>query len=229
MRLTFTHLIAATLLACAPYVSASEWTPAGETDGIKLYAKNEGDNSLKYFKGVTRVKAPLKNVLAVLLVRETFPEWFHNMLEDSTLVEDNADASLCYIWIKGVWPTNDRDTVARVTVDQDPKSMAISIIARSAEQQRVPLQKGRVRMPNLYSGFVVKAISPDETEVQLEGMADPGGNIPAFVTNMVASDLPAKSLANLRTRLETPGKVDLTVLDKVPFAVISMKKIKLPQ
>jgi hypothetical protein len=151
------------------------------------------------------------------------------MLEDSTLADDNADASLCYIWIKGVWPTDDRDTVARVTVDQDPKSMAISIIARSAEQQRVPPQKGRVRMPNLYSGFIVRAISPDETEVQLEGMADPGGNIPAFVTNMVASDLPAKSLINLRTRLETPGKVDLTVLDKVPFAVISMKKIKLTQ
>ena len=165
----------------------------------------------------------------MLLVRESFPEWFYNMKEDSTLPNDNADQSFCYIWIKGIWPTSDRDTVARVTVEQDPKSLAVSIVARSAEQHRVPIQPDRVRMKNLFSGFTAIPVSAEETEVQLEGVADPGGSIPAFVANMVASDLPAKTLANLRQRLETPGKVDVSVLDKVPFAQMAMQKIKLPQ
>ena len=228
MRLS--HCLTASLIAFGSIgASAADWKSSGETDGVQIYSKSEPGESLKYFKGVTRIKAPMKNVLAVILVRETFPEWFYNMLEDSTLSSDNPDSSYCYIWIKGVWPTDDRDTVARVTVNQDPQTLAVAITARSAEQHRVPAKKDRVRIQTLYSGFTVKPISADETEVQLEGMADPAGNIPAFVTNMVASDLPAKTLINLRTRLETPGKVDLSVLDKVPFAQLSMQKIKLPQ
>lgn len=216
-------------LTASPLASAAEWTPSGEQNGVQLYSKQAGGDALKYFRGVTRVKAPLKKVLAALLDRETFPEWFHNMREDVTLPDDNPDASLCYIWMKGVWPTADRDTVARATVSQDAQTGVISIIVRSAEQHRVPLKKGRVRMPELYTGFFLRALSPHETEIQLEGQADPGGSIPSFLTNAVASDLPAKTLANLRARLETPDKVDLGVLDKVPFAVLSMKKIQLPE
>jgi hypothetical protein len=228
MRLS--HCFAATLIAFSSIGAfAADWKSSGETDGVQLYSKSEPGESLKYFKGVTRIKAPMKNVLAVILVRETFPEWVYNMLEDSTLPSDNPDSSYCYIWIKGVWPTDDRDTVARVTVSQDPQTLAVAITAKSTEQHRVPVKKDRVRIQNLYSGFTVRPISAEETEVQLEGVADPAGNIPAFVTNIVASDLPAKTLVNLRTRLETPGKVDLSVLDKVPFAQLSMQKIKLPQ
>lgn len=229
MRFLLNSILASTLLVASSMSAwATDWKPAGEVDGIQIYSKAEPDNDFKYFKGVARIKAPIKNVLAVVLVRETFSEWFHNMREDSTLPNDNPDASWCYIWVKGVWPTGDRDAVARVTVEQDPQTLAISIIAKAAEPDRVPLYKGRVRMPNLYSGFIVKSISANETQVELIGMADPGGHIPSFLTNMVASDLPAKTLANLRQRLETPGKVDLGVLEKVPFAVLSMQKIKLP-
>jgi hypothetical protein len=167
-------------------------------------------------------------VLAAVLVRETFPEWVFNIKEDRTLATDNADQSYCYIWINGVWPTDDRDTVARVTVDQDPQTLAVAIVARSSEQNRVPPQKGRVRMTNMYSGFTVIPVSANETEVQLEGVADPAGSIQSWVTNMVAADLPAKTLSALKARVEA-GKVDLNALETVPFAKLSMQKIKLPQ
>jgi hypothetical protein len=45
---------------------------------------------------------------------------------------------------------------------------------------------------------------------------------------MVAGDLPAKTLTALKARLEA-GKVDISVLETVPFAQLSMQKIKLPQ
>jgi hypothetical protein len=228
MRTITTTLLSLAVAFSMTNAHAADWQPTKEVDGVQLFAKSEPGEDFTYFKGVTRVKASMKQVLAVLLVRETFPEWFYNILEDSTLATDNPDQSYCYIWIKGVWPTDDRDTVARVTVDQDPKTHAVSIIARSVEQNRVPAHKDRVRIKNMYSGFTVKPISADETEVQLEGMADPAGKIPSLLTNMVAADLPAKTLAALRVRLEAPGKVDLSVLESVKFAQISMQKIKLP-
>jgi hypothetical protein len=208
---------------------ASDWKPAGESDGVSLFARTEPNQDLTYFRGVTRINAPMKHVLAAVLVRETTPQWFANMLEDSTLKDNNPDASYAYVWIKGVWPTSDRDTVIHVNVEQDPVTLAVSVTAQSAEQERVPPVKGRVRMPNMYSRFTIKAVSANVTEVGLDGVADPGGHIPTFATNAVASKLPAKTLANLRNRLETPGQVDLNALETVRFAALAMQKIKLPQ
>jgi hypothetical protein len=228
MRALTHTLMAIAIASTSLAVRAQEWQPNGESRGVQLFAKSNPDESLKTFRGVVRVKASMKQVLAAVLVRETFPEWVYNMLEDKTLPTDNADQSFCYIWIKGVWPTSDRDTVARVTVEQNPKTLAVSVIAKSDEQHRVPLKKDRVRMTNMSSGFTVIPISATETEVQLEGLADPAGSIPSFLTNMVADDLPAKTLSALKARLES-GKVDVSVLDTVPFAQLSMQKIKLSQ
>lgn len=227
MRLVSNALVALAITASPLLAHADAWRATKELDGVQLYAKNDANDTLKSFKGVIRIKAPMKQALAAVLVRETFPEWVYNMLEDRTLADDNADQSYCYMWIKGVWPTSDRDTVARVTVEQDPKTLAVSVIARSADQHRVAPNKDRVRMTNMYSGFIVVPVSATETEVHLEGMADPAGNIPKFVTNMVAADLPAKTLSALKARLES-GKVDASALETVPFAKISMQKIKLP-
>jgi hypothetical protein len=228
MRAFTTTLIALSVAWVSTYAQAADWQPTKEIDGVQIYAKNDPNEGLKSFKGVIRVKATMKQALAAVLVRESFPEWVYNMLEDKTLSADNADQSYCYMWIKGVWPTSDRDTVARVTVEQDPKTLAVSVVAKSTEQNRVPLYKDRVRMTNMYSGFTVVPVSATETEVQLEGVADPAGSIPNFVTNMVAGELPAKTLTALKARLEA-GKVDVGVLATVPFAQLAMQKIKLPQ
>lgn len=229
MRLLSITSIAVAVAIASSACMAADWVPKDKVDGVQLYAKQSDENpSFQSFKGVVKVNASMKQVLAAVLVRETFPEWVFNMKEDRTLTEDNADQSYCYMWIKGVWPTDDRDAVARVTVNQDPQTLAVKVVAQSAEQNRVPPQKGRVRMAYLYSGFTVIPVSADVTEVQLEGYADPAGNIPTFLTNKVASDLPAKTLAALKARLEA-GKVDVGALETVPFAKLSMQKIKLPQ
>lgn len=230
MRTLMSTLIALAITSTACFAQPTEWRPTEVVDGVQLYAKENPDNVLNTFKGVVKVKASMKQVLALVLVRETFPSWVYNMLEDRTLTTDNADQSYCYMVIKGQWPTRDRDAVAQVTVTQDPKTLDVTVYAdaRKVDQKRVPEQEGRIRMTNMYSGFTIKHVSANETIVELEGFADPAGSIPSFLTNQVASKLPAKTLGALRAKVES-GQVDLSVLDKVPFAQLSMKKITLPQ
>lgn len=227
-KLAATMLIASHLLFALP-AQAQEWVSSGESDGIRLYTKVEPGRTYSSFRATVRVKASMKQVLAVLLERERFPEWFDQMREDITLENDNPDYSYCYIRMKGIWPAADRDVVARVTVTQDPDTSAVSITARSTEPERVPLRKDRVRMPYMYSVLKALPISATETEVEIEGTGDLAGNVPSFVADIVTSTMPRKSLTNIRRKLESPSGVDLSVLDRVPFAVLSMQKIKLPQ
>lgn len=233
MRVLMSTLIALAIASTPCFAQEPEWQPTKVEDGVQLFAKkevDEGKTPLKTFKGVVKVKASMKQVLALVLVRETFSSWVYNMLEDRTLTEDNADQSYCYMVIKGQWPTSDRDTVARVTVKQDPKSLDVTVFAdsRGVDQKRVPEQEGRIRMTNMYSGFTVRPVSSTETIVELEGFADPAGTIPSFLTNKVASTLPAKTLSALKAKVES-GQFDVKALETVPFAQISMKKIVLPQ
>lgn len=209
-----------------------DWQPTKVEEGVQLYAAKNTDDRLQTFRGVVKVKGSMKQVLALVLVRETFPGWVHNMLEDRTLTVDNADQSYCYMVIKGQWPTSDRDAVARVTAHQDPKTLSVSVYADARKvadhDKRVPLQDGRVRMTNMYSGFTVKPVSANETIVELEGYADPEGSIPTILVDKVSSTLPAKTLSALKAKVES-GQVDISNLDKVPFAQLAMKKITLPQ
>lgn len=228
MNILRTTLASVAFAVAATAAHGADWVSLGEAKGVKLYEQSEPGQQFKGFRGVVRVKASLKTVLAVLLVRENFPQWFSNMREDSTLVKNNPDASLCYIWIKGVWPTLDRDVVAKVTVDQDPVTLAVSVIAQNTDPTLVPTYPDRVRMAKLYSGFVVRPLSATETEVQLDGLADPSGNIPAFAANMVAKNIPRDTLANLAALVETPGKVDLSVYETNRFASLALKKLKFP-
>lgn len=229
MKLKHRIVVLGIVASVALPVVAQDWVKRGEQGRVTMYERVEPNQVLKSYRGVIRVKAPMKAVLALVLVRETFPQWVANVLEDSTLTEHNADASLCYIWLKGVWPTADRDVVARVTAEQDPKSLTVAVVAQEADPSLVPPKSGRVRMPKLYSGFSVRAIGLHETEVQLDAFADPGGSVPSFAANMVAKDLPSVTLSNLAALVEAPGKVDIGALETNTFAVQVMKRVKLPE
>ena len=63
----------------------------------------------------------------------------------------------------------------------------------------------RVRIPRLQAGWTVTPIAPGETEIRLDGQADPGGSIPVWVANMVVVELPEMTLKNLRRLLENPA------------------------
>lgn len=228
MKLKHQGVVLAIIASMLAPALAQDWVKRGERDRVALYERDEPNQILKSYRGVIRVKSSMKTVLALVLVRETFPQWVANVLEDSTLADHNPDSSLCYIWIKGVWPTADRDVVAHVTVEQDPTTLAVAVIAKQADPSLVPLRSDRVRMPKLYSGFTMRPLGPSETEVQLDAFADPGGSVPAFAANMVAKDLPSVTLSNLAKLVETPGRVDVTVLESNPFAIQAMRRIKLP-
>lgn len=208
--------------------AANGWIDRGADDGVALFERKETVHGFKGFRGVLRVNASMKTVLALVLNRETFPKWVANMIEDSTLSDNNPDGSLCYMWIKGVWPTDDRDVVCKVTVSQDPQSLAVSVIAQDTDPALMPTVKGRVRMAKLYSGFIVRPVSATQTEVQLDAIADPAGDVPTFAANMVAKGMPRDTLRALAKLAETPGAVDLSALDSNKFASLAMKKIKLP-
>lgn len=222
------RFIAALLFAASAH--AQDWQAVNRpnSDGITLYTQAVPGHSFKNFKGVVIIHAPLKEALTPIMSRPYMTTWFYNLKEAYTLKHDNSDESLGYWRIKGVWPTLDRDMVLRTTVSQDPVTLAVQIDARSAENALVPENKDCVRLTSAQTIFVLKPIDKDHTEVTLSGNGDPGGSVPSWIANSFLLDTPLHSLSNLKHLVETPGKVDASILEATQFAINTMKRIQLP-
>lgn len=224
-------------LCCVLFLSfavsshADQWVRSEASgDGIELYTKAIPGNNFKNFKGEVTINAPMKTVLAVLMVRDTYTKWWYNMLQVTTLEKDNPGHSLAYYWIKGVWPTADRDAVVNNEVSQDPQTLKVVFHSRSADPNLMPAFDSRVRLKDVDTIIQVEPVSPSQTKVVIEGSGNPGGTVPSWIANNFILDTPRESLKNLRKLVEDKDHpVDLGVLSTDLFAKLHMSEIRLPQ
>ncbi|MGH8494194.1 MAG: START domain-containing protein [Moraxellaceae bacterium] len=180
---------------------AAEWQVVSHEPGFTLYTRSVAGQDLKEFRGVIRIKASMRTVLPMLVDADHMPQWFFNMSEARLLEIGSKDGSFLYFVIKGMWPVSDRDAVVRLQLHQNTGTLALNIAA-SAEPEHTPLMRNRVRIPRLRAVWTVTPLSATETEVKLEGHADPGGSIPLWMANLVVEHLPESSLRQLRERIE---------------------------
>lgn len=196
-------LLALLLALCAPALAHATpgWEFAGESHGIKVWTRTIPGAPLKDFRGVVVVDKPLAAVVAALTDVGDYPEWFFQMREARILEGRTLDDVYVYFVIGGIWPVSDRDAVVHASVAQDPQTLAVSMMVDAAPA-RLPLVKGRVRMPAMHSGWRITPLSPSRTEVELIGNADPGGMIPLWLANSVVTMMPKETLKRLRRQLD---------------------------
>lgn len=205
---------------------AADWEVASHEPGLTIYTRTVPGQDLKDFRGVLRVKASMREVVAALMDVEAMPQWFFNMKEARVLDASRGENYPLYLVIKGIWPVSDRDAVIGMTIEQSPQTLALSMMGRVVPDA-YPLVRDRVRIPRMQSGWTVTPVSPRETEIRLDGNADPGGHIPLWVANLVVVSMPKNSLQNLRTLLQKQP-YDTKQLDHDPRLLKVLAGVKYP-
>ena len=180
---------------------ASEWKQvrvASERTDVSTWVRPVEGNPLNAFRGQTEAPYPMLTAIAVLADVENFPEWVFQCHSARLMPEVGDD--LAYIYIKGIWPVSDRDGVARTTITQDPVTLTTEIrsVAAHGLVDEVP---GTVRIPDLDNRFVFEQLPDGWTRITFETRVDPGGMIPAWLANFVATRAPLTSLQKMQTRM----------------------------
>lgn len=191
------------LLLCTTVAAGSAWELSGTRDGITVWTRTIPGAPLKDFRGRVVVDHPLDAVVAGVTDVATYPEWFFQMREARIVESTSLSDAHVYFVIGGIWPVSDRDAVVRASVNQDPKTLAVRMMADAAPQ-RLPPAPGRVRMPRMHSGWELTPLSPSRTQIDLIGNADPGGMIPLWLANSVVQVMPRETLKRLRRQLDKP-------------------------
>ena len=205
----------------------NEWREvrtAEHREEIETWRRNVDDNPLDAFMGRVEVPYGMDVVLAVLGDIDNFPEWVFQC-DETEFYPDDWGPDVVRIVIEGIWPVSDRDAVVRSTFEQEPETLAITIRSR-AEEGIVEEKRSFVRIPELDNTFLLEPMEDGWTRITFRTFVDPGGRIPSWLANFVATRAPLTTLRDMRKRMELEQYHDVE-LDAMPM-LPGMEDMKLP-
>ncbi len=183
--------------------SDPSWVLRRQEDGVTVHTRAVPGSSLEEFRGVTRIRAPLRALVEMLLDVDRYPEWMHDCREARVLERRGIEGGLTYTVTDAPWPVRDRDVVARWTLTQDAAGGVT--IAFVAEPEALPPRDGHVRVPRTRGLYRLTPGQDGSTEVLYQLHSDSGGLLPGWLARSWVVAIPFHSLRNLPGHLARTG------------------------
>lgn len=201
MFLLFTSLLAQ---ADEPVAPESDWKLITDRNGIQVYMSHRDDSRLKTFRGVTRIRITDEySVTALLEDYPNMPRWLHFIDHVEEVGRDGPLRRQLRFATSLPWPVADREALLYAYVQQSvtPEQEVVSVHLENA-YDLLPLNRRYVRFPELQGLFSMKRLNQNnEVEVTYQVVMDPGGYIPAWLSNMLLRDAPYFTLERMRRML----------------------------
>jgi uncharacterized membrane protein len=187
-----------TMLSCP--VKAQSWDFIKEKDGIKLYTRLEDGKSLKSYRGVTIINAPVEKIFEVMEDINNTDWWDKNLTQIKVLQYEKNKRAQYYLVYDLPLPVTDRDLCVNVTITIDNVT-GERMIDAVALNGVIPERNGLVRIKDYRQTWTIKPIGNEMTHVILEGFVDPAGTVPDWISNMLIIETPIKAISGLRERM----------------------------
>lgn len=176
------------------------WDFVKESDGIKVYTRNEANSPLKSFKGEVTFKASIEKV-NLLVGDANNLDWWDKDLSNVKILAFEKNKFIRYYLVYNVtWPLSNRDIVLEAKITIDPVTRIRTVYSKPLLNV-VPENPGLVRIKKYWQKWTVQPLDKGNVRVTLEGFVDPNGNVPAWLYNMVVTETPMRVLKALRERV----------------------------
>lgn len=204
MRLSHPFLVCLAVfsLATLAYAEASgTWRQIDDDDGIKIWKLEIPGVEVPGFRGETIMNASAESVAAYLKHVELHTEWMYRCSESVIVKRFDEDAALVYNRTDTPWPVWDRDAVLDTAFVTSEDNKVITLTFKNIESKLRPLPDNVIRMPRLVGSYRMEKLAPARTKVTYTVEVDIGGSVPDWMAEMVARDMPYKTLLKLRGRV----------------------------
>jgi hypothetical protein len=188
----------AIMLSCP--VKAQSWEFIKEKDSIEIYTRTEAGKSLKSYRGITTINAPVEKIFAVMEDVNNTDWWDKNLTQIKVLLYEKNKRAQYYLVYDLPAPVTDRDLCVNVTVTIDNVTGKRMIDAVSMNGV-MPEHDDLVRIKDYRQTWTISPLGKEKTHVVLEGFIDPAGAVPDWLSNMLLTDTPFKAISGLRERV----------------------------
>ena len=176
------HLL---LLLLALPGAAAAWEQVVKTENLLVERRDYAGSALQEIRGVTRLKAPLNAVMALLKDADFNHQWVYRSGGARILEEHGYEQAYVYGIVDAPWPMQDRDTVVRFDYRQDPETGEI-VITINNFPDFIPPEENYVRVPDFGGFWALRPEPHGWVEVTYQVYGDPGGLIPVWLANFAA-------------------------------------------
>jgi hypothetical protein len=194
MKTVLTLLAVLSVLQTEP-----KWELKKEGDGIKVFVADAESSNFKQFKVEAEVAATPREIVDAVTDLENNYKWFYGV-EKGEVIESYTKYNYLFKQVVAVpFPFQDRQVVQLCTVTElDEGVIRIDL---KHNNKAIPADDDYVRMP-FAVGYWILTPKGDKTEIEYSFLADPGGNIPAWLANQFIVDNPFKTIKALREFLK---------------------------
>ncbi|MEM7550155.1 MAG: START domain-containing protein [Bacteroidota bacterium] len=163
-----------------------DWKKAKDKDGITIYTRGSELTRVKEFKAIASINAPISTILNVFWDAESSCEWVQGC-QQSEVIEAIPGKSLkYYMEIRVPFPFHDRDLIQSFLFEKiDKKKVRVHLKNLPDDLER---RKKLIRLEIAEGEWILEKISENETRATLKYLSDPGGSIPAWLTNLFIVD-----------------------------------------
>jgi hypothetical protein len=189
------------LVSCVNGVAQEKgWKLHSEKDGVQVFTQPVNNSAFKAVKAVGVVETSLSRIAYVLMDVKTTKEWVYGTKVCTLLKQMTPSDLIYYSEVDLPWPASNRDFIIRITLTQDPKTRVMTIIAENMPTY-ISEKKDIIRIQRSSGLWHITPIDANHVRVEYTLQVDPGGWIPAWLVNMVASTGPYQSFIGLRKQV----------------------------
>jgi len=181
--------------------SQTEWELTKEKNGIKVFASKESSSNFRSIKVEAVLTGTLQKLLTVITDVNNAKNWVFSTKESYLIKKINPNEILYYTETSLPWPVSNRDVPIRMRIDADGATNSLKITA-AGEPNAVAAKKGIVRIQTFASSWNVRSDGKNRLYITYFLKMDPGGSIPASITNMFISKGPYETFYNLSNMLK---------------------------
>ena len=199
----FQLLFSTLFFLAASSFAQNDWKLRTEKDGIKVYSAEVSYSKVKALKVECNFKASSSQLVAVLLDIRNSAKWIYHTKSASLVKQISPSELYYYSEIALPWPVENRDFVAHLTVTQNKETKVVTIDG-PAVPGFIAAKDGIVRIEKSRGQWVIEPLSKNEVKVIYTLQVDPGGLLPPWLVNLLATEGPIQTFRNLKIQLQNP-------------------------
>lgn len=181
----------------------NNWELKKNKDNISVYTRRITTSDYKELRCSTRVKSSLSSIVKVLTDVNYFTSWIYKCT-NAFLIKKSTDSDVySYQYFDAPWPIEDRDVVARLRIEQDPVTKVVSAHSEVANNL-IPEKNGVVRIKKFHSSYILTPLANGWVQIDYYLGTEPGGNIPAWLANLVIVNGPFSTQQMMNELIQSP-------------------------
>jgi hypothetical protein len=180
------------------------WELKKNEGGVKIYTGKVSKSSIKAVKVECHFDVTPSQMVAVLMDVKNSEDWLYHTSNNYLIKQVSPSELYYYSMVEVPWPVSKRDFIAHIKVSQDAITKVITVDAPCVPDM-VPAKPGVVRVTDSKGKWVITPVHKNRVSIVYTLHADPGGSIPAWLSNMFITQGPSESFKKLKLQLQKPA------------------------